>query len=115
MIERFKGFGVGGPKRRYQNKQKNTSPINFFLPNKDKFQYYKNAAYKMIFMKPGDCVFIPAFYFYQMEGSKNPHIGMSDAETVEDVNKATAVSLKFGANSELLQGFFEAVEAGYVK
>ena len=90
-----------------------TSPINFFHPNWEKFIHFKSRMRKVIFMEPGDCVFIPAFYFYQMRGSKDPH--RVDEMKNDDVNKATAVSLKFGSNSDLLTGFYQAVERNLIK
>ena len=48
---------------------KNESPINLFKPDFDKFpsaklinHFYRDTIY------PGDCIYIPAFYFYQVVG-----------------------------------------------
>lgn len=47
----------------------NESPINLFNPD---FEQFPTAAqiknvYKET-LKPGDCIYIPAFYFYQLKG-----------------------------------------------
>lgn len=59
----------------YEDKEssKNTSPINFFSPDKTKYQHYRYDMKKFVYMDPGDCLFVPAYYFYQMQGTKKPH------------------------------------------
>ena len=46
----------------------NTSPVNFFSPLLKKFPHFKNIGIvdkKAPVLKAGDCVFVPAYYFYQ--------------------------------------------------
>jgi len=51
----------------------NTSPVDFFSPMLKKFPHFKNIGLvdkKNPDLKAGDCIFIPAYYFYQFH-SKN--------------------------------------------
>jgi hypothetical protein len=42
----------------------NVSPINFFTPDKKLFPNFENANPRMVTLNKGDCMFIPAYYFY---------------------------------------------------
>ena len=42
----------------------NTSPINFFSPKKTKYSNFERAVYQTEKLSAGDCIFIPAYYFY---------------------------------------------------
>lgn len=44
--------------------QVNVSPVNFFTPDLDKFPHFKRAIKEIVYINSGDCLFIPAFYFY---------------------------------------------------
>lgn len=48
--------------------QINVSPVNFFMPKKKLYPHFANAQREVVNLKKGDCLFIPAFYFYQMQG-----------------------------------------------
>ena len=77
-------------------------------------------------MKKGDCAFIPAYYFHQMQGygkMRNGLVGpnifknmtkdnLEDAKANENYEDriAIAVSLKYQGNSQLLAGFYDAIE-----
>lgn len=74
-------------------------------------------------MNKGDCIFIPAFYFYHMQAynlAKAQHlqfgeqfdqsVPFTDAKPI-----ATVVSFEFQSNSKLLSGFFEAIELKILK
>lgn len=45
-------------------KGKQSSPINFFSPNIKKYPFWKNVDKLRLNLKPGDCVFIPAYHYY---------------------------------------------------
>jgi hypothetical protein len=53
----------------------NTSPIDFFEPNHKgtpmvkRFPHYESAQRWSETLKRGDCIFIPAFVFYQYRGN----------------------------------------------
>ena len=45
--------------------QKNESPVNLFAPDFTKYPNVKFVQQKyQEYLAPGDCIFIPAFYFY---------------------------------------------------
>jgi hypothetical protein len=49
------------------NEQMNVSPIDLFKEPKNyakQFPHYKNAARNLIYVEKGDCLFMPAFYYY---------------------------------------------------
>ena len=69
-------------------------------------------------LKRGDCIFIPAYYFYQYSAHKK--VGSSMEEDMEYDKKgghalATLVSLKYEANSQLLDMFMSQVERGIIE
>lgn len=108
----------------------NVSPVNFFMPDLKKYPLFKDATRTAVHLKPGDCMFIPAYFYYHLQGSRQmtgtdktfsglfpkEYFAMnttSMAEALEeryDTKIATAVSLKFEANSELLSNFMDAIE-----
>ena len=46
-------------------KARQSSPINFFNPDIKKYPFWKNVDKTLVEMKPGDCLFIPAYHYYQ--------------------------------------------------
>ena len=52
-----------------QNINVNTSPINFFFDNRGKiletYPHYENASRWIKDLEKGDCMFVPAYNFYQ--------------------------------------------------
>jgi hypothetical protein len=73
------------------------------MPDLKKFPHFKSAIKETIALSKGDCLFIPAFYFYHMQGynlaSDSPHADQFDGHQ-EHKNKEvkpiqTAVSLVF--------------------
>jgi len=101
--------------------QARTSPHNFHY-------YFQNATYqedlsenvKIVTVKEGDCLFMPAFYFYHMAAGnlngENVQLAsfyyMRTSKDKENRYMASVVSLEFQSNSHLLQGIFDAVEKG---
>ena len=87
------------------------SPVSFFVPDfktYPKLQYVE-GDYHFI-LQEGDCVYIPAYYFFQYQAMPSP------APKINDLwPSAMAVTLKYQTNSELLRGMFEAVESNIVK
>lgn len=59
--------------------QINVSPVNFFLPDTKKFPHFSQAIKEQISLAKGDCLFIPAFYFYHLQGY-NLHSNSSYAD-----------------------------------
>jgi len=105
-----------------ERQQANVSPVNFFVPNTIKYKHIKSAAKNKVDLETGDCVFMPAYYYYQligfstMESKKNNQPAgsfkavfpkMYDSFTLDSINDetyhtdelTTAVSLKFQGNS----------------
>ena len=44
------------------------SPVNFFVPNIEKYKHFGASTRQKVDLKPGDCLFVPAYYYYQMVG-----------------------------------------------
>lgn len=85
------------------------APVNFFIPDLNKYPYFSGATRQQVNLATGDCVFIPAYYFYHLQGyttSELPSpptlykrmddvtIAKAEKETYGD-GLATAISLKF--------------------
>jgi len=63
-------FGVRDPEHsswRYYKADMNESPVNLFNPDLQQFPHFRlvDNQYSQV-LKAGDCVFVPAFYFYQL-------------------------------------------------
>ena len=101
------------------------APVNFFIPNKEKYRHFDGAMKYPVNLAAGDCVFVPAYFFFHMQGFQSSSLTAGFPEVFSDLNKesearaekesygtaiATALSLKYQANSELLAGFYEAIE-----
>jgi hypothetical protein len=87
------------------------SPVSFFYPDFKEFEklQYVEGDYHFI-LQEGDCVYIPAYYFYQYVGIPNL------APKVKDMwPSAMVVTLKYPHNSDVLRGIFDAVESNIVK
>jgi len=93
-----------------------------------------------VLLQAGDCLFIPAYYFFHIQGFKRMvnSLGTPMIPTVEelkvpkvfeddeeeeleeaakedyDVAMATTVSMRFEHNSDILKTFFEAIEDGII-
>ena len=104
------------------------APVNFFIPKLDKYPLFEQATRSQVNLGEGDCIFIPAYYYYQVQGMHNimgqfPTLfKMFHANTTAEAKKekygkdiATAVSLKFEGNSQLLAGFYDAIEKKIIK
>lgn len=86
----------------------NTSPVNFFAPDFEKYPNFEQSKILSANLRPGDCLFIPAYYFYQFFAHKQ--VGESRKEDMEfeaqgENAVATIVSLRYEANSHLLDMF----------
>ena len=89
----------------------NESPINLFELDKEhyeeSFPSIKYIRHKYsVTLNRGDCVYVPAYYFYQVNG-----VGSSEYQ--EDHSYASSVitvSLKYKVHSQLLASFYEAIE-----
>ena len=107
--------------------QPNVAAVNFFMPNLEKYPFFDNVQKFSVQLAKGDCVFIPAYYFHQIQGFGKMRNGLfgpkahrnmtkeavEDAksnETYEGDKLAIAVSLRYQGNSQLLAGFYDAIE-----
>merc|ERR1712046_363753 len=56
----------------YENNEDvvSTSPINFFAPKLGKFKHFRDARKDSITLDTGDCIFVPAYYYYQFRAFK---------------------------------------------
>lgn len=98
-----KGQGPTTPKERTPP---NESPVNFFEPDYAQYPLFNEVERKYtVILHEGDCVFIPAFYFHQYS-ARAPNVPIRENRKPE----ATGVILKYKAHSQLLSGFFQAIE-----
>ena len=58
----------------------------------------------------GDCIFIPAFYFYKVRADAIVQEQKGDTKP-----SAIMVALQYQQNSALLAGFFDAIESGQLQ
>lgn len=86
----------------------NESPINLFKPDFEKFSsaHFIDHFYKED-LATGDCVYIPAFYFYQVSGSAKAQPQSGDYKA-----SAITVAFHYRAHSKLLLAFYDAIENG---
>lgn len=86
----------------------NESPINLFKPDFKKFPsaYFIDHCY-METLEVGDCMYIPAYYFYQVSG-------ISEASPKTGNYKASALltAHHYKPHSKLLIAFYDAIEKG---
>jgi len=89
----------------------NESPINLFKPDFKKFPSAKHILhfYKDT-LRPGDCIFIPAFYFYQVAGWAEAQPSKSQLKPA-----AITVGFKYKAHSRMLEAFYDAIENDILK
>lgn len=48
--------------------QINVSPVNFFVPNTEIYKHFLATTRQKVDLNSGDCLFVPAYYYYQMVG-----------------------------------------------
>lgn len=91
--------------------QINESPVNLFAVDFGKYPkvHYLEQMYQDD-LSAGDCIFIPAYYFYQTAGE-------STVQTVVDEIKPSAImiELKYRSGNEMLNAYFDAIEKGVLK
>ena len=89
-----------------RNLKVNESPINLFNPQ---FQEYPSAKHIEHFYRDmltaGNCMYIPAFYFYQLAGMVEPQPVNGKIRPA-----SITVSIKYKAHSRLLEAFYDAIE-----
>jgi hypothetical protein len=86
----------------------NESPINMFNVDFDTYPnvYHVTAKYGE-FLNAGDCIFVPAFYYFQYGAEASPQQKKGDTKP-----SAIMVNIHYKGNSDLLQAFYAAVENG---
>ena len=86
----------------------NTSPVNFFAKDVEEWPRMRQTKILSANLNRGDCIFIPAYYFYQY--SAHRFTGSSVEEDMQFESQGgksvtTIVSLKYETNSHLLDMF----------
>jgi hypothetical protein len=81
-------------------KQANVSPVNFFMPKQKNFPLFAEATRQLVNLEKGDCVFIPAFEYYQISGNNmkvNAQAMFNNAKPKANGEKkiTTVISLHF--------------------
>lgn len=124
---------------RPRKEQAGVSPVNFFMPDLTKFPLFDTSLkQRNIHLSKGDCLFIPAFYFYHMQGfrkmtastkentmfsamfpeeyfEKNSTTMEQAKGEIYSTKLATAVSVRFKSNSKLLGDFYDAIHRNIIK
>ena len=123
-----------------EREQINVSPVNFFVPDTKTYKHFGASTRQKVDLMQGDCLFVPAYYYYQMVGfthlettklqmqnmdmitsfprmydDMKHHDDIKDSEVYKRDHLGTVVSLKFQGNSQLLAGFYEAIESKLIK
>ena len=55
----------------------NYSPVEFVDPDYEKWPLFKKARVKTVHIAPGDCLFLPAYYWHQVGSSPGVSIGVA--------------------------------------
>ena len=92
----------------------NESPINLFKPDFEKYPSAKHIDhfYKDV-LQAGDCIFIPAFYFYQVAGWAKAQPSKTGSNGAKPA--AISVAFKYRSHSRLLEAFYDAIESGILQ
>jgi hypothetical protein len=89
------------------------------MPKMKNFPLFSEATRHLVNLEKGDCVFIPAFEYFQISGNNiktSAQALFNNARPKQGDKKiATVISLHFQANSRLLSGFMDAVERRILK
>ena len=84
----------------------NVSPVNFFAPDYRLYPLFAEIERRYtVILNPGDCIYIPSFYFHQYVG-RPPNYPEKDGVKPN----AITVTLKYPSNSAYLSAFFDAIE-----
>jgi hypothetical protein len=83
------------------------SPVNFFEPDLEVYPNFEEIERKYtVLLHEGDCIFIPAFYYHQVQGKADSQVDINGIKPT-----VLAISLRYSTNSALLNSFFKAIEA----
>jgi hypothetical protein len=55
----------------------NYSPVEFVAPDYNKWPEFRKARVKTVQILPGDCLFLPAYYWHQVGSSPGVSIGVA--------------------------------------
>ena len=78
----------------------NYSPVDLYKPDFRKHQDFKSATPFDITIKTGDCLYLPAYWWYQTETSKD--------------RGTTLVTFWYTISSEWVKVVFKGLEEGYI-
>ena len=78
-------------KRMREIDQSNVASVNFFVPKLEKYPYFENVQKFNVNLKTGDCVFIPSYFFYQMQGNNQNITPMMFSNLTRSIFNKTAM------------------------
>lgn len=55
----------------------NYSPVEFVAPDYEKWPLFKHARVQTVHIRPGDCLFLPSYYWHQVGSSPGVSIGVA--------------------------------------
>lgn len=93
---------------RYYRADVNESPINLFQPDLTRYPNFRFIENQYsVELKRGDCVYVPAFYFYQLAAE-------AEVQVLNGKTKPTAITatLVYEAQSDMASAFYDAIEQG---
>ena len=79
----YKNFTIVSPYDRkwiypgFNGLPSNYSPVEFVAPDYEKWPLFKKARVKTVHIAPGDCLFLPAYYWHQVGSSPGVSIGVA--------------------------------------
>ncbi|CDW72979.1 gnat family protein [Stylonychia lemnae] len=83
VFEGYKNFSIVAPHERkyvyagYEGVPDNYSPVEFVNPDYDKWPDFKKAHLRTVHIAPGDCLYLPAYYWHQVGSSPGVSIGVA--------------------------------------
>ena len=83
VYEGYKNFSIGRTEDRKwfyvgtEGYNDEYSPVEFVAPDYKRYPLLEKAVIKTIHIGPGDCMYIPAYYFHQVASSPGVTIGVA--------------------------------------
>ena len=83
VFEGYKNFTIVPPHHReyvyagFNGLPDNYSPVEFVDPDYEKYPLFKKAYVRTVHIAPGDCLYVPSYYWHQVGSSPGVSIGIA--------------------------------------